>query len=316
MIPKDFFGIVKLAEIIKVGVGILYEPTKIKRKATADAYAIETISEMIRSNMDMPIVYNQGGITIDTSTSNFKELAERASQRFLYQEMTKQQNIEAVISKAHEELENAEEVSDEPVSHDWILRFFNLAGDVSSEQMQTLWARVLAGEVRKPGSFSFRSLQVLTMLSKEEAEVFKRVTPFVFHHGGRGFLFDKDMSSKYYAYKELLTLSDCGLLSIDMTSVLKFSGLKNGATFTAANVVCTVNSDEEDSFTLSRVCHLTSAGTELLQLFNVEQNTDYIINLFKWFKQIAPQLMLTAHYIIATDEDGVVTHEKMDLLTD
>ena len=36
---------------------------------------------------------------------------------------------------------------------DWFVRFFEASGNISNEQMQELWARVLAGEVNTPGTF-------------------------------------------------------------------------------------------------------------------------------------------------------------------
>ena len=53
------------------------------------------------------------------------QIAKRASSRFVYQEITKQQNIEAVVDNTYEELEHAENVSSESVNSDWMFRFLN-----------------------------------------------------------------------------------------------------------------------------------------------------------------------------------------------
>lgn len=53
------------------------------------------------------------------------QIAKRAFSRLVYQEITKQQNIEAVVDNTYEELEHAENVSSESVNSDWMFRFLN-----------------------------------------------------------------------------------------------------------------------------------------------------------------------------------------------
>ncbi len=53
------------------------------------------------------------------------------------------------------------------------------AGDVSVEQMQLLWGRLLAGELKAPGSYSLRCLDFLRNLSQDEAREIERLSRFV-----------------------------------------------------------------------------------------------------------------------------------------
>lgn len=62
---------------------------------------------------------------------------------------------------------------------DWFLRFFESAGNISNENMQLLWARVLAGEVVSPEGFSLRTLDILHNITSKEAELFLKLMPFV-----------------------------------------------------------------------------------------------------------------------------------------
>ena len=59
--------------------------------------------------------------------------------------------------------------------HDWTARFFNDIQDVSSEEMQSLWAKVLAGEVEKPGSTSIQTLSILKNLDQATARLFGKL---------------------------------------------------------------------------------------------------------------------------------------------
>jgi hypothetical protein len=59
---------------------------------------------------------------------------------------------------------------DEEIDEDWMNQFVRYAEDASSERLQQVWGRVLAGEIRKPGSFSRHTLRFIAELDKETAE--------------------------------------------------------------------------------------------------------------------------------------------------
>ena len=99
------------------------------------------------------------------------------SQRIQYQEEKRQRNIESVVRQAAEELEN-KSVPDEEPDHDWTARFFNEVQDVSSDEMQRLWARILAGEVERPGTASFRTLGILKNLTHQDSLLFSNLCSF------------------------------------------------------------------------------------------------------------------------------------------
>lgn len=167
----------KLIETVSSGIGKVYEPWHIKRMAKAKSKELELISGVVNDNLQLPTRYENGNITIDTTNAN--ELVQRAQNRFLFQEMKKQQNIESVIAVAYSELEDTTSVNDTPVDSDWIGAFFDSVSNVSTEQMQVLWGKLLAGEVQHPGSFSLRTLNVLKNLTQNEANIFKEIAPFV-----------------------------------------------------------------------------------------------------------------------------------------
>ena len=67
---------------------------------------------------------------------------------------------------------------DDEVKEDWIYRWRDAAGEVSSEDMQVLWGKVLAGEIRHPGAFSLRTLDFLRNLSPDEAKLIELLAQF------------------------------------------------------------------------------------------------------------------------------------------
>ena len=99
-------------------------------------------------------------------------IAETVNQRIQFQEEKRQGNIGAVVRQAAAQL-GGKDVPDHEPDHDWTARFFNEIQDVSSGDMQTLWAKVLAGEVERPGSTSIKTLSILKNLDRVSAALFR-----------------------------------------------------------------------------------------------------------------------------------------------
>ena len=64
------------------------------------------------------------------------------------------------------------------VDPDWLNHFGGYAEKASSEKVRDLWARVLAGEVRHPGSFSLTTLRLLAELDQQMASWFQEEIEF------------------------------------------------------------------------------------------------------------------------------------------
>jgi len=148
--------IVKLIDVISRAIGTIYEPIKIERNARANA-----VAKIINAKADIEV----------------NEIEARALKRFVETETKKQKNIESIVQKSI--LFLPQEVSSkEKPDEDWITDFFELSQNCSNEQIQTVWAKLLANEVDKPGSFSRKTLHVLKILSSEDAN---RFTDFCGH---------------------------------------------------------------------------------------------------------------------------------------
>ncbi len=79
--------------------------------------------------------------------------------------------------------DNSSEETAENLDEDWLNYFEGYAEKASSERMQGLWARVLAGEVRKPTTFSLTTLRFISELDQEIAEKFQKNTRLAFREG-------------------------------------------------------------------------------------------------------------------------------------
>jgi len=64
------------------------------------------------------------------------------------------------------------------VDPDWLNHFGRHAEMASSEKVRDLWAKVLAGEVRQPGSFSLTTMRLLAELDQRMASWFQDEAEF------------------------------------------------------------------------------------------------------------------------------------------
>ena len=193
--------------------------------------------------------------------------------------MKKQQNIESVVYNAYSELKDVDNVSDAPVEEDWISEFFNCVANVSSEKMQILWGKLLAGEVKRPGSFSLRTLEVFKRLSFEEANIFKEIAPFVLQCKGDedGTCIDYflmpdetgDLLKKYnIPFPQIVLLSEAGLLSENSQINIGFNIKANNAEIIRGlNKSIKITNLGNMTVGLLRPAYLcTEAGKELLPI--------------------------------------------------
>ena len=86
-------------------------------------------------------------------------------------------NVRAIAGHAAEELGDTEVPNHDP-DPDWTARFFDGAQDVSSEKLQKLWGKILAGEVKSPGQTSLRTLSILRDMTQQEAKDFSDLMRF------------------------------------------------------------------------------------------------------------------------------------------
>ena len=161
--------------------GVLYEPRRIRHKAEAESDAAITSA---KAEAAVDIIKTESEIEI-------AGLRQRAAQRRIKEDMRDQKNMEDIITKAIPHLN--EEAKPDAMEDDWIANFFDKCRIVSDSEMQSLWSRVLASEANAPGTYSKRTVNLLSDLDKSDAELFtklcgfgwmiRNVVPLVFDEG-------------------------------------------------------------------------------------------------------------------------------------
>ena len=301
----------KLMNMVGSAIGKAYEPRHTRKMADAHAYELSTIGVVMREFADIKTSYENGDIAL--ITEDFQRLMQRTENRLALQEITKQQNIENVIDKAYEllESENENAVTNEPVDQDWTRRFFNITGDVSNSEMQEVWARILSGEIKRPGSFSMRTLETIRNISTEEAQAFQRIVPLIVHHGSVYFaLSDNDTLKKYgSSFVDVMLLDECGLMDSSGTLSLNLSiGKDKPEGLLSDTLLVLIRGKDEENVKIHIGIHtLTKAGLELFKILEHEINEDYIAQVANLvFSNNATKVVTSVHKIVSLKQDAEV----------
>lgn len=298
----------KLMDMVGGAIGTLYEPRHKRKMADATAHEINVIGEAMRNAADMPIVYDQNGMAINSQ--DFSRLMQRAGTRLLLQETIKQHNIESVIDNAYEILEKEEVCSEEPVEQGWINRFFDSVSDVSDEDLQKLWGKVLAGEIKQPKSYSLRTLETLKNLSKHEAELFEKVATLATRMHGNLFLTCETEILRRYeiSYDAILCLDECGLINSDgMVSYNpKISINDPVAIFSKSKLLLLKGTSERPTKISIGIFGLTQAGKELYSILECDSNESYLCDFAEEIeKNNKGNVSITLHQIHTYDGENI-----------
>lgn len=208
------------------------------------------------------------------------ELNKRTALRIYTEEIKRQQNLEDVFDHADEELGKHPEQEGKAVDEDWSHRFVTFAKDISDSELKRYWGRLLAGEIKSPGTYSYRMMLLMSQLTKREAEAIRDVFKYVmFLDGNEKVVILKTMDYSPITMGQLLFMQELGLIdSKDSLSVT----YKNNDNTTVQNYVFTRNGiglvfSSKAIEVAFPIYKLTSIGKEFLLLnSDVEVDMDYL----------------------------------------
>ena len=214
-----------------------------------------------------------------------REIEARAITRVRKLEIRRQENIESIVRKAVDELPPPEQMSEQPVNEDWTSRFFQECQDIGNEEMQQIWARILAGEVARPDSFAPRTLRIVRDLTTSDANLFASLCNFTWETSGSGILISKgvvatllNLDAPYILKAELnfdalAHLSTIGLIEFRPEGGLYLKEL--GHEFSLSYCGKSHKLKPKDAKVVLRIGHvlLTMAGKELAGI-SIRQRND------------------------------------------
>lgn len=233
-----------------------------------------------------------------------EEAKETVTYMFL-KESQKLKNKKAVEKKAQDNGGiNDEDIKS--VDNDWLKRFFGITEDISDEKMQDLWAHILAGEAKKPKSFSMRTLDSLRLLSSEEAKLFADAVQYVCFDSL--LIVDTEFGISFI---DQMVLADAQLiLSEELTYTVKVKP-NNQSPLKLDNkyILMLVNYSPNEIIVQFSIRKLTKVGRELLPLIERKVNYelyDYVASKIK--KAGVKEIKL--HKLLSSNHNGIISYVK------
>jgi hypothetical protein len=240
-------------------------------------------------------------------------LAEIATYTHANKILRHQKNATKVLSYAAEEISNLPTEQEVPnaaeISDDWLNAFESEAVNMSSDQMQRLFGKMLAGEIRRPSAFSIRTVKLMGQMDVDVAEIFVKFCSMVCSHQfekgtivmqGASLVLDKKHSSALYGFgvaaSELFTLEEYGLIAsaspLDHAyffSIVHESGEKGpdvALTYLNKKYILIPKAPKTrkdfDSYGTDGIA-LSRVGRELLKIVEPQENPDYTRALTAFF---------------------------------
>lgn len=294
--------------------------------------ALKVFSRLCTAAVEYPVALIEGVIAekraesrarvklIDISASQIAEqmqtspeYAHAATTKFAHRIIRERVNVDRVSQVAADDLRSeplasVNQAEQEPplISDDWLNAFETEAAQMSSEQMQRLFGRILAGEIRKPTSYSIRTIKLMAQVDNQAAALFRRLCSLSISQRipNANIIIDARVVSmgdpgsnslKAYGldYGALCVLQEYGLIISNYNSYMDYrtSVVHDGRYFlpvTYQNApwkfVPKVASPVLQEFRVTGV-GFTKSGMELLSIVDIEPNEKYSAALMHFFDQ-------------------------------
>lgn len=196
--------------------------------------------------------------------------------------------LKMLVHAEQELLKGGDEEPKEYVADDWLRRWRDSAKDISSDDLQQLWGKILAGEFRNPGTYSLRTLEFVKSLTQGEAEAIASIGPYtmgcfgVIFNEPNGFMEDKGIDSR-----KLVELQELGILLNAQPYPYWVSTNESGrfcnVLLVGSKVIFITSPVTSQELTFSAFC-LTKLGKEMLSLGQFDADEDYVLHVARCIK--------------------------------
>ena len=211
-------------------------------------------------------------------------IAEVAERNASAESIRREISISKAVLHAEEELaQDPQEPPETQPSDDWLLRWRECAAGVSSDDLQSLWGRVLAGEVKSPGHYSLRTLEFLRNLSRDEAKAIEKVSPFVVND-----VIYRDaktlLESEGVSFSLLLVLQEIGIVSgvealgLEISWSSQWPNRFQQVLISYGSILLVTHADPAKTLKV-QIYQITGLGRQLLRLGKFKANDAYLLEL-------------------------------------
>jgi hypothetical protein len=267
------------------------------------AASLQAKASKIRSEAAASNIFSlMSGQTAGQEGAKNPELAKRAYNHFANQLLKGQKNREAVIIKTIDDLKAIPPQEDamEEINEDWLTMFSKIAEQKSNEDVQLLLSKILSGEIRRPGSFSPKTINILAYLGPRQANQFLKVCALTFSYSiyendhyiisppiQRDSQFNDYWINVDLSYETILELQDIGLISATQFSLpFVYSELLKPFSVGCKKFVVESIDHLTDKSQGVRAYRLSSSGSELSFIMRPAPNDSYQTRFLNWMADI------------------------------
>lgn len=294
--------------------------------------AFKAFGQLCTAAIDIPVAYLEGIATekraetqarvkiISTGAEQIAkqmdvdpEFARVAVKKYGQKIVREQVNLDKVseiaANQIHQDTIHAELKPDEtteipPINEDWLNTFEKEASQKSTEEMQLLFGRILAGEIQRPSSFSIKTVKLLGELDIVAATLFRHLCSLCVSLKVGSTYFDARVPSlggnaasnalQNYGlgFGQLNILHEYGLIIPDYNSYFDYqmciANENNQVNFVFSHqnhdygLLSSAERPKDQALNLSGVA-LSKSGVELLRIVDIEPSGDYTTALIEYF---------------------------------
>ena len=209
-----------------------------------------------------------------------QELRSRAGYRFLNNLFNEQKNAEDMLHMADEMLQEdpGSSTKDDKVD----MSLFNVCIDGASKEynddLKVYWAKLVAGEIRNPGTYTKRLALLLRSLSQKDAERIRQLTQYVLYSYNKDDAFFLRYKNSQLSYADLSYLSELQIIGSadNVVKQMRFGDENGGERLYIHGDVIMYVEVRKKEYDMP-IYSITELGKELLRIIDEEKiNMAYI----------------------------------------
>ena len=256
---------------------------------TARIKISETVATQIIENLDVPPEYSKA-----------------AANSFAARIVRRQANIDTVVRRAAEHISSTSTESDTKeggeISEDFLEHFEDEARKQNTDSMRDLFARILAGEIQKPGSYSIKLIRILSEMTPQIARIFQSLCSICIampmKDDVRAATLGVEGNSLYgygLGYGQLLELQEYGLIVFGFSLRISYteSVVHSKRPYDVTKILyqnqywrlVPENVDKNHPLMIAGV-PLTQIGRELFTVVDQKENPNYTKALHEYFQKM------------------------------
>jgi hypothetical protein len=289
----------------------------------------KAVGQLCTAAVDVPVSYLEGKAAENRAEAsarvalikvNEEQIADQmsvnpayvkvASEKFSRQIVREQINLDEIVKIASDDIKNnaisselPSDSADATISDDWLNAFEKEAVQKSSDEMKMLFGKILAGEIRKPSSFSIRTLKLLSQLDNQAASLFHRLCSLSisqrfgdYVHEARvvalnGNAAQNSLKNYGLSFDALNILGEYGLIISDYNSYIGYASAVAKASQVSLPITYSdkhfglVGTDQTNhgELKLNGVA-FTKSGKELLGIVDITPDEKYTADLITYFQ--------------------------------